>query len=68
MIVRFEMNFEVVAAGEGASAMLTLVAFVARVQFDVAIATPLVLEGPITKTTRVDGVLSIQIANKHGCC
>lgn len=36
--------------------MLTLVALVARMQLDVPIATPLVLEWPITEAASVNGV------------
>ena len=43
-VVRLDVNLEVVAAGEGGLAVLAAVLFVTRVQFDVTIARPFVLE------------------------
>ena len=56
MVMSFEMDLEMVAAREGTSAMLALVALVARMQFNMSIAASLVLEGPITIIASVDGV------------
>ena len=60
MVVRLEVNFEMVRAREGAGAVLALVALVARVQLDVPVAASLVLERPITKIASVNGVLQVR--------
>lgn len=59
MIMRFEMNLEMVASREGAGTMLALVSLVASVQFNMPISTPLVLEGSITIIAGVNGALVV---------
>lgn len=63
VIVGLEVNFEMVAAREGASTMLALVSFVAGVQLHVPVAATLVLEGPITIVAGVDGALVVVAMN-----
>lgn len=59
MVVCLEVNFEMVASGEGTGAMLALVAFVACMQFDVPVATSFVLEWSITVIASIDCVLIV---------
>lgn len=56
VVMGFEVDFKVVAAREGAGAVLALVTLVASVQLDMPVATSFVLEGPITIIAGVDGV------------
>ena len=62
MIVRLEVNFEMVAAREGARTVLALVALVAGVQLYVPVAASLVLEGSITIVAGVDGARAVVVA------
>lgn len=57
MIVGLEMNFEMIAAREGAGTMLALVSLVASVQLNMPISASFVLERPITIIAGVDCVL-----------
>ena len=57
----FEMDFQVVAARESASAVLALVAFVAGVELNMPIAAPFVLEFSITK-------IANELGGRQGIC
>ena len=61
MIMCFEVNFKVVASGEGAGTMLALVSLVAGVQFHVPVSASLVLEWSITIIACVNGVLIVVV-------